>query len=940
MRVSSSVFVVCLVCAACPSPSDAPDGGPPVVEVDGGLVFIDAGTDGGGSLPVDAGPLDAGLADAGPGDAGVSEPVAPETRITARPTTVLSPMSSVSFGFECDVGPCTFACSWDREPYAACTSPASRSGFGDGPHQFQVRATRDGLTDLSAATEPFSVDGAPPTVSFVTTPAVGLPNSRASTFTFQCSDAVCQLECSLDGAPFAACPVPASYEGLSTGMHSLSLRGVDEAGNRSMPTSVTWSLSFGWRSFDVTDSTACGVTGARRLACWGLDQSGQLGLGIVALPEGGTAAREQPTYVDSATDWLTVSAGDDHFCATKTSGEVRCWGRNTTQLFGDPAIAASIFNAPTPVATRFARLSVGDQTGCGIDALGGLFCWGEGAEGALGDGNGAPHVVTTPQRVGTSTWSAIAVRNHVCGIQTDGSLWCFGPNDHGEVGGGQATTELTVPTRVGADADWADVSAGESFTCALKQSGAVFCFGENNRGQLGSAVASTEVPTAVSPGTSFRSLRAFGSGACAVSMANQAWCWGENLRGELGSSTLVEFSQAPIRVETNTLLQRVRGTHRLRCALSQADGLECWGDNVATNGGLGRGVRGRETAPVLLDGSYASLATTTGNFVGTSTGGCGIKTTGQLVCWGVGRHLGRAGVSFSSTPVAVTPDLDWTEVKTTLSSAPLGSTATQASGHTCAIRNGLLFCWGLNGSGQLGTGTGANSEVPVAVPPFGAGTTWRTVTTGPLTTCGITSAGRLACWGLNNQGQVGDGTQIIRMSPTGIAGTAATATDWTHVAISFNRVIARRANGTLWLWGAGTLTPTLVDSATDWAEGQVASTVLCGRKTNGTVFCKLNNQPALSQVGTLNDVTALLEFGNSRWCVLRTGGVVTCLTNTGMAVVPRSSNEPGTWRSLASGSDLWCGIGLDDQRRCLGSRYFGNFGDGFDERIPAPVSAP
>lgn len=946
-----TTLLVCLALTACPAPqptegdggSASPDAGSNDLDAgatpDAGATETDAGSTADAGMPTpDAGSLDAGpLADAGTViDAGV--PVAPETTITQRPTAALSGTATATFAFECDTGVCTFACSWDQEPFAACTSPASRSGFTDGRHRFEVRATRDGLTDLTPASEPFVVDAVAPVVSLTTTPASGAPNSRPSTFGApQCNETPCRFECSLDLGTFAACPSPITFDALSAGAHTLSLRGVDEAGNTSATVTHTWSLVHGWRSANATNDAVCAVTGDRRLACWGRDSSGQLGLGLMPGTESGPESRARPTLVGTATDWDSVVAGANFFCAKKMSGAVQCWGNNFGRLFGDPLVMSGAFNVPTPVAHRFTRLSAGDATACGIDAMGALWCWGSGEFGALGDGNLAAHDTPTPQQVGVASWQSVSVSNHVCGIQTNGSLWCFGPNDSGEVGVDPMTPALGTPTRVGTDTDWSEVSAGDQFTCALKQSGQLFCFGVNDLGELASTAPETPTPTRVGTQT-FTAVHASGNGACAVTPANEGFCWGDNGRGALGAGSNVEFATAVTRIATTTPLVRTFGGRRLRCAFTTTDGLECWGDNLTSNGGLGRGVPGFEANPVLLDGSYTSVAITTAPFDGPSTGGCGIKTTGQLVCWGVGAHLGRANAVSSPTPTAVTTDTDWTEVKMSLQSTPLSVTNQSVPGHTCAIRSGLLSCWGRNGWGQLGNGTSTDSVTPTPVPPFGAGTTWVRVAVGNSSSCGITSAGRLSCWGQNQQGQVGDGTQVIRLSPSGLAGTANTFTDWTQVSVN-QRVVARRGNGTLWQWGSGaTSTPTQVDAATDWVEGSATAFGWCGRKTNGTAHCKANAQAAATQLDTFTDAVGFSDNPFNA-CVVRASGVVSCFRWSGTAWTAAGS-VPGTWKTFVQSSTFSCGVGLDDQRRCFLGRFMGSFGDGVDERVPGPVLAP
>jgi hypothetical protein len=67
------------------------------------------------------------------------------------------------------------------------------------------------------------------------------------------------------------------------------------------------------------------------------------------------------------------------------------------------------------------------------------------------------------------------------------------------------------------------------------------------------------------------------------------------------------------------------------------------------------------------------------------------------------------------------------------------------------------WCWGANNEGQLGNGTQQNSTVPVRV---AGDMKWQSLTAGAWHTCGITSVpARLYCWGSNTFGQLGTGVR-------------------------------------------------------------------------------------------------------------------------------------------------------------------------------------
>ena len=112
--------------------------------------------------------------------------------------------------------------------------------------------------------------------------------------------------------------------------------------------------------------------------------------------------------------------------------------------------------------------------------------------------------------------------------------------------------------------------------------------------------------------------------------------------------------------------------------------------------------------------------------------------------------------------------------------------------HTCAILdNGDLKCWGRDNYGQLGDGgTNTNTNAPSSTAiDLGTGRTAVAVSAGQSHTCAILDNGDLKCWGYNNNGQLGDGSNTNQGSPVAVSGsntwdTTTTLVTWeTHPAL-------------------------------------------------------------------------------------------------------------------------------------------------------------
>ncbi|MBK9347641.1 MAG: hypothetical protein IPN06_15190 [Burkholderiales bacterium] len=125
-------------------------------------------------------------------------------------------------------------------------------------------------------------------------------------------------------------------------------------------------------------------------------------------------------------------------------------------------------------------------------------------------------------------------------------------------------------------------------------------------------------------------------------------------------------------------------------------------------------------------------------------------------------------------------------------------------GHTVAIKSdGTLLAWGLNRNGQLGDGTSVDKATPTQV-GVSTAATGSLVSAGEFHTMALSSCATAGCtmwaWGSNDSGRLGDGTAVEKRSPTKLTGSA-----WTDVVAGGNHTLAIKkdssSGGTLWAWG-------------------------------------------------------------------------------------------------------------------------------------------
>jgi alpha-tubulin suppressor-like RCC1 family protein len=370
-----------------------------------------------------------------------------------------------------------------------------------------------------------------------------------------------------------------------------------------------------------------------------------------------------------------------------------------------------------------------------------------------------------------------------------------------------------------------DLAAGASATCGLRVDGTVWCWGSNYLGRLGNnSLDDSPVPVQVVDEGGFGLLTGvtdldFGSGhGCAVKADGTVWCWGDNGWGALGDGSNQNRS-SPVQVTRwlGALLEGVvaasTGTHHA-CALRGDGSVWCWGLN--SRGQLGRNTQhgSLNTADfyagqVLGQDAVGYLTDVTQVEAGEAHA-CAVRSDGSLWCWG-GNVYGELGDGTTTDRLTPVPVLDPT------GQAPLGDVVQVSAAssphtyerHTCALTGaGAVYCWGINESGQLGDGTQTERHLPVRV-RNAAGTGFLDdvveISAGQTSTCAVNGSGTVLCWGYNGCGQLGDGTTIARALPSEVLDTdgAGPLTDVAAVSAGTLHTCARKVDGTVYCWGHG-----------------------------------------------------------------------------------------------------------------------------------------
>lgn len=436
--------------------------------------------------------------------------------------------------------------------------------------------------------------------------------------------------------------------------------------------------------------------------------------------------------------WMITNCGDDknfNLTATALVGD----GTIIPQILGDlvqdtegnknnPSTAIDntvTYQAAVVVSAYTPMVSAGLSHSCALNSTGEVYCWGSNSSGQLGydDTNDRGDDVgemasLVAVGLGGPAVKVVTGYYHSCALFADDTIKCWGENGAGQLGYGDSNDrgdtagEMAALTSISFGQGIQDLVAGGYVTCAILADSTLKCWGNNGYGQLGQGdvvhrganPGDLAALAAIGVGT-VKKVGIGGSHVCAILSDDSVKCWGRNNNGQLGYDNMLQLGDDAgeiaglAAVNLGQGAKDIIGGERHTCAILADDSAKCWGWNPLGQLGQGHGNN-------IGDG-VGEMATLTsipfGQTVKQISGGyfttCAILADDTLRCFGENDYgqLGLENTDYRGD--------DPGEIAA-LTAVPLGATVTSVSlgdGHVCSyLSNDTIKCMGNNWAGQLG----------------------------------------------------------------------------------------------------------------------------------------------------------------------------------------------------------------------------------------------
>lgn len=671
---------------------------------------------------------------------------------------------------------------------------------------------------------------------------------------------------------------------------------------RNSTTAVSSPVQIGtssWTAISAMQGHVQAIRSDGALFAWGLGTSSQGGWGD-------TTARSSPVVIGGTNSWAilpgpTVPAFRG--AAILANGRAYAWGLSQALNGNGMGLrTADVANTSTLILgeawTDLSTVSWSAIGGAGgtaglhtaIDTTGKLYIWGAAWQFE------PSQTLSSPVQLGSSSWTTVSSSTyHTLAIRNDGALFAWGLNNLGALGT-NSTISYRSPVQIGTSS-WIAVAAGGDtstnpgslYSLAIRSDGALFAWGNAANGKLGTNVSTGNFSSPVLVGTSSWTAVAVNYATShALRIDGSLFGWG--LGGTVGDNTNTARS-SPVQIGTSSWTLVASGVFAYLARRSDGQLFGWHGTASATSVGEVGSAAGLGVSGLTPDGNARSspVLVNSTSFSAISTGYA--NNLSLAINNGEIYKAGQATVTqpiYQVNPNFITVGKDWFDVSVGM--FPCVFAIDQSK---------KLYAWGYGADGQMGQGDTVSQSSPVLI----GTSSWTAVSAGGFDAFAIRSDGRLFAWGSGAAGRLGLGDTTNRSSPTQV-GTSS----WIAVSAGSSHSMAIRSDGGLFTWGLGTS-----GRLGDIGSGSRSSPVQIGTSSWSAVAAGFAHSLAIRSDG------GLFAFGdNSIYGALGDN----TLTNRSSPVQIGTSS----WTAVAAGLNFSLAIRSDGALFAWGWNNYGNLG--------------
>lgn len=313
----------------------------------------------------------------------------------------------------------------------------------------------------------------------------------------------------------------------------------------------------------------CALKKNGSVQCWGLNTFGQLGIPIQVNQPRIASLKE----IKELKNIKSISLGENHSCALDNLGDIYCWGDNSEGQLLTNQISESALPIKNNYISKISMISSGNQHICALHLKGEVFCWGDNRSGQIGNRKIQNKTIVNLVQNLKNIKSIYAGGSSTCALSNSNSIYCWGDNTFSQLGVENTienkNAKLPVPFKVDHLLEIKELSIGDNHVCGLTKNSTVICWGSNSKNnfQLGTVTKNSihYLPLEVPNLLDINSISAGGLHTCALKNNGTVYCWGNNFQGQLGNGEFSASYGRPYKVSILNYHEKKQNQYSLAC---------------------------------------------------------------------------------------------------------------------------------------------------------------------------------------------------------------------------------------------------------------------------------------------------------------------------------------------------------------------------------------